>query len=73
VGDRVVFYTDGLTEVENSDGDQFGECGIVSALESIRGRELNDVCDHIVSRAADYGCPDHKWDDVTVLAVEMTG
>lgn len=72
-GDRVVFYTDGLTEVENAEGDDFGECGIVAALEATSGLSLGEVNDHLVARAEAHAREGHEWDDVTILTVEMTG
>lgn len=69
-GDRVVFYTDGLSEVMGNDGDEFGECCLVDALERLRGRDLDSLGDALLELAAGHAVADHEWDDVTVLAVE---
>jgi len=70
-GDRVVFYTDGLTEVTNDDGVEFGDCGFVSALESLRGLGLDDVGARLVEHASGYARAGHEWDDVTILTMEF--
>jgi len=71
-GDRVFFYTDGVTEALNKDGVEYGEerfCQLVEALpmrlsaEQMTGRILEDL----------YGFLDggEPQDDVTVMALRV--
>jgi serine phosphatase RsbU (regulator of sigma subunit) len=70
-GDRVVLYTDGLVEVENARGEEFGETGFVGALGSTRAEPLGTVGKRLVEIAASHASPDHEWDDVTILTAEV--
>jgi len=72
-GDRLVFYTDGLVEVENAQGEEFGETGFVDALTRTRPEALGAVGARLVELAAAYARPHHEWDDVTILAAELAG
>jgi serine phosphatase RsbU (regulator of sigma subunit) len=71
-GDGLLFYTDGLSEVENADGDQYGEArmrrSIVEAYE-MTGRELSNF---IIDDARAYTTDSHQWDDITVLTFDRT-
>jgi serine phosphatase RsbU (regulator of sigma subunit) len=70
IGDTVILYTDGLTDVQRS-GTTFGDAGLDSVLRRSRATEpaalLRDV-----ERAA-LGSPDAKRrDDIAVLALQAT-
>jgi serine phosphatase RsbU (regulator of sigma subunit) len=70
-GDRVVVFTDGITEVQNSDGVEFGEKGLTPALRELAAgtSDLPDLLDSLVSRARSFARDDHPWDDVTLLGI----
>jgi CheY-like chemotaxis protein len=69
-GDGLLLYTDGLSEVENSEGDQFGETrlrrSILQACTKL-GTELSDV---LVEGVRNHAISDHNWDDVTTLILD---
>jgi serine phosphatase RsbU (regulator of sigma subunit) len=69
-GDGILFYTDGLSEVEDAKGDQFGEIRMRRAtLEACRksGSDLSDV---LVEDARSFTTANHEWDDITILTVD---
>jgi sigma-B regulation protein RsbU (phosphoserine phosphatase) len=71
-GDRILFYTDGLSEVENGKGDQFGDKRLRrKILESskVPSPELNDF---IVEDLRAFAVADHTWDDITILTIDRT-
>jgi sigma-B regulation protein RsbU (phosphoserine phosphatase) len=72
-GDRIVLYTDGLTEVEDEAGDEFGDGGLMGALEEVHGdgAGLDDLGERLLERAGAFAREEHEWDDVTVFAIEM--
>lgn len=73
-GERVVFYTDGLTEAHTGPfGEEFGEERFMDALARGRGLLPEDMIDEAVREAAAFvgGAPFE--DDVCVLAVECAG
>ena len=71
-GDGLLFYTDGLSEAENRNGDQYGEVRMRLALSEsskLPGPELSKL---ILHEAREYTTKDHKWDDITVLTVDRS-
>jgi len=71
-GDGLLFYTDGLSEVENTHGDQYGEMHMrrsVSESFKLAGPELSNL---ILEEARGYTTEDHQWDDITILTVDRS-
>ena len=71
-GDSVFFYTDGLSEAEDGNGDQFGETRLrrkILESSNLPSPELNDF---IVEDLRAFAVADHKWDDITILSVERS-
>lgn len=68
-GDRLVCYTDGLTEMKSKSGEQFEAEGIASILgTSVKLDEISDVLEkNINDNAGDDGLDD----DITFLAAEF--
>jgi sigma-B regulation protein RsbU (phosphoserine phosphatase) len=71
-GDRLYFYTDGVFEVENGEGEQFGEERLQEVLENAARdslqKSLEDVRD-----AARAWCGEAPFvDDVSLIGVEIT-
>ncbi len=65
-GDRVVLFTDGVTEVRDSNGEEFGEKRLVHLLESHRhlGAEALQKC--VMEALADFSGGEFQ-DDATLL------
>ncbi|TDI84187.1 MAG: response regulator [Caldithrix sp.] len=69
-GDRLVFFTDGLTEVENSNEEQFDDGFLKKVLTQNQGKTAERIIDHLMVSAKEFSRPDYTWDDVTILAIE---
>jgi len=70
-GDAVLIYTDGITEVENDRGEEFGDIALKPGLRDLLsgGLEVPDMVAAIVDSARKFAVKGHQWDDVTVLAL----
>jgi len=70
-GDRLVFFTDGLTEAMNEAGEEFGECRLRELLINHRQLSAADLQATAMETVTDF-CGGNFLDDVTmmVLAVE---
>src|SRR5215467_11628172 len=70
-GDRVVLFTDGVTEATNTDGEEFGERRLLSLLEEQRALAAKHLRRKIAAAIAEFS-GGHLSDDATllVLAVE---
>jgi phosphoserine phosphatase RsbU/P len=70
-GDRVVLFTDGVTEARCAEGEEFGEARLLRLLEENREASAKDLQKAILREAGEY-CKGNWHDDATlvVLAVE---
>ncbi|MBX3401200.1 MAG: SpoIIE family protein phosphatase [Gemmataceae bacterium] len=68
-GDRIVFYTDGVTEARNAIGEQFETERLVQCLTNHGRKRSADVLEHMRACQRAF-CDGHPYsDDVTLLTV----
>jgi len=68
-GDRVLLYTDGLTEAANARDEEYGEERVLSWLETHRGTEDRPLIEGLIEDVLRFGSPVRPRDDMTVMAV----
>jgi sigma-B regulation protein RsbU (phosphoserine phosphatase) len=67
-GDRMVLFTDGVTEAGNLDGEEFGEERLIDLIRDHRTTSAKDLQQQILTAAGDF--TRHNWsDDATLLVV----
>jgi serine phosphatase RsbU (regulator of sigma subunit) len=71
-GDSMLFYTDGLSEVEDGRGDQFGETRLRRKILESSNLPSHELSDTIVEDLRAFAVADHIWDDITILSVERS-
>ena len=59
-GERILLPTDGLTEAEDSNGQEFGETGLIACAPY-------QSCDEILEKVAKFSAPNPAQDDCTLL------
>lgn len=69
-GDLILFYTDGVTEVDNSDNKEFGVTGLLESLKKYRELSARDIHEKIYSDIKSFASPDHFFDDVTMVVLK---
>ena len=67
-GDRLLLFTDGLSEAENSAGDQFSEERLAQHLGSSQARSAQEILDEML-RAVDAHCGSRFFDDATAVVL----
>lgn len=74
-GDRIVMYTDGITETENRAGRLFGEDRLRELLLELRELEPGEMLREVFQYARLYGGSESAplFDDFTLLAFEYRG
>jgi sigma-B regulation protein RsbU (phosphoserine phosphatase) len=71
-GDRLVLYTDGMTETRNLSGEFFGEERVERTLLGHRGRGPRSAVDHLLGEVRVFGTGTQRIDDLTLLVVERS-
>jgi sigma-B regulation protein RsbU (phosphoserine phosphatase) len=69
-GDRVLLFTDGVTEAHVADGEEFGEARLLELLEQNREASAEDL-QQIVLQAAGEFCRGHWHDDATLIVIAV--
>jgi sigma-B regulation protein RsbU (phosphoserine phosphatase) len=70
-GDRLVLYSDGLTEARNADGEHFGTRRFLDALEQARQLPLEESLQALLENVEGWRGNTPRHDDIAILAAEM--
>jgi sigma-B regulation protein RsbU (phosphoserine phosphatase) len=71
-GDLFVFFSDGIVEAINRDGEMFGRKRLEEVVEGTCDRSANDVVDAIFRAVAEFTAGEEPYDDQTVVALKVT-
>jgi phosphoserine phosphatase RsbU/P len=66
-GDRLVFYTDGITEARNPEGDEYGEERLTAAAIASRAQPVESMKESLMADVRSFA--DGKFDDDATLIV----
>jgi serine phosphatase RsbU (regulator of sigma subunit) len=75
-GDRIVFYTDGISEVANSDGKMMSKEELLHFFENIPRLAPSEFCAHVVNeveRISGSSTAEAVSDDLSILAFDFLG
>jgi serine phosphatase RsbU (regulator of sigma subunit)/FixJ family two-component response regulator len=67
-GDRVLLFTDGVTEVRNSDGEEFGEFRLIDLLKRVRHLGAREIQTQVMRTVAEFSSGEFQ-DDATLIAM----
>ena len=68
-GDAIVMYTDGVTEAENIDHDQFGESRLEAVLATLKGAGSEQIVETINAEVKKFAGDAPQSDDITQLVI----
>ena len=68
-GDRLLLYTDGVTEAENALEEEFGESRLIGFLDAHRGDSDRGLLDGVLANVLLYGQGVRPRDDMTLMVV----
>jgi serine phosphatase RsbU (regulator of sigma subunit) len=71
-GDFLLFYTDGIIEVEASDGSQFGLEGLRQSIRSNLDCRSESLLDHIISDVYEFADSTVLVDDACLVTAELS-
>ena len=69
-GDRLFLYSDGITECENAEGEQFGEDRLLACLQQSFSDTLKQAVVRVEQQVREWNQSDSFEDDVTFLILE---
>ena len=72
-GDRIFIYSDGVTEAENSQSEQFGNDKLVDVLNEVSDRSQKEVLEHVGRAVSDFAAGADQSDDITMLGFTYYG
>ena len=70
-GDVLVLYTDGVTEAQNSAGEEFGEWRLREAVTSVLALSAAEIGSVVKQRLRDFVGQNPPFDDITLVVVKM--
>jgi len=71
-GDLVCIYTDGVTEAESPDGEQFGEERLAAVLQGLTGAHPREAIAAVQQRVREWRGEREPGDDLTLVALRVT-
>lgn len=69
-GDRLIFYTDGITETRNAEGEEFGATRLINAASHCRSLSAAEMKQELLNAARCHGNGRFE-DDATVIVVTI--
>jgi sigma-B regulation protein RsbU (phosphoserine phosphatase) len=71
-GDRLLLYSDGVTECVNSEGEMFGEVRLLSFLAGSSTQTLDAILDGLLHEVRSWRQDGELGDDISLLAIELS-
>lgn len=72
-GDKLIVFSDGITEAETKDGDQFGEDRLRECLQSLREASAEESMERILEDVTDFVAGHEASDDITLFVLRYFG
>ena len=70
-GDLLVVFSDGILEAANARDEEFGEAGVIAAVERNRDRAPGEICSAILADVKTFLGNELPQDDQTLLVVRL--
>jgi sigma-B regulation protein RsbU (phosphoserine phosphatase) len=70
-GDRLVFYTDGITEARSPAGEEYGEDRLSDTARTTRGRPIEEMKDQLLAAVNEFTGGTFE-DDATLIVVGIS-
>jgi phosphoserine phosphatase RsbU/P len=71
-GNRLLLFTDGITEAAKPDGEEFGEQRLIDAATGRLQRSSAELKDHLLTQVKNF-CDSQLADDATLIVVSVAG
>ena len=71
LGDKICFYTDGVTEARNEIGEMFGQDRLTGCLTAHGKQSAADIAAHIIECQKSFIGSEPLTDDLTLMVLEL--
>ena len=72
-GSRLVIFTDGLSDAQNTAGEEFGEQRLVDYCKTIPAAiDAKGAADAVMQAVAEWSVGTEQFDDTTVVVLDIT-
>ncbi|MEN6438519.1 MAG: SpoIIE family protein phosphatase [Syntrophobacter sp.] len=72
-GDKIIIYTDGVTEAMNSAGALYSHANLMATARSCSSLSTEEIAEKILDSVTQFSSGIPQADDITVLALSFTG
>lgn len=70
-GDRLFLYTDGIAELKNTSGEDFGEKGLARILKEKYDLAAGNFCDELLDQLNHHAPLDSRSDDIAFMCIDF--
>ena len=70
IGDVVLFYTDGVTETVNPDGELYGEERLEEVAKRVKDESADQICQAIYNDVIEFQGEAEQFDDLTLMVLK---
>ena len=70
-GSTMLLYTDGVTEAERADKEQFGEENLISVVKGVTGETPETICNTVYSSVKEFTAGNEQNDDITIMTIYL--
>ena len=71
-GDSLLLYTDGITEAENLEGDEFGMERLKKTFADLATSSADEIMDAVYAKVGAFAVDSPQTDDMTMVVLEKT-
>jgi len=70
-GDKLLLYTDGITEIKNYDGDEYGEQRLAKFIMNNSHNNGDNFCESLLNEVKSFAPLENRLDDVAFLNIDF--
>lgn len=72
-GDKIVLYTDGITEAHNKEGDLFDDDNLLEFCKNNHDKGVVNICESLFDTVDEFSKKTEQFDDMTAVSFVFSG
>jgi phosphoserine phosphatase RsbU/P len=69
--DRIFLYTDGITEIKNSEKEEYGDLRLTKFIKNFKDADSNQFCKTLLEEVNNFTALDNRDDDIAFISVKF--